>query len=293
MKYKGRIVRHHGATADYLESLKLAGVAHSTSITNNTTIVKIPRPNGEVEKWLISDRRLPLGALGFIGRVKKAANYVADQLGEPVPRRPVSYWKTFMKQGGTFTNAIEVDVNSAYWEIAHQKGYIPTDIYEEGKTVDKVTRLVAFGALATVRVHYEYRPDIGQNVWIGETKNDITRSFFFDVAHELGELMQGAIKKVGRENMYFYWVDAFFVTEQAAEAIEEHFAKFGLGVKRKLIDKMTCERLHEGWKVEVHEKKEKTTEVKPFFFPFEDSRKRLLNLTRDLQATGMQYKTER
>ena len=275
---KKNVIKNHVKSLKIIKTLTSAGIAHTLELTTNTTIVSTTLPNGKVHKYIVSDSEISHQALGFIGKVKRDVNRRAT---EKKTYRPPSYFQFLTKRQGIFTDVVEVDVNSAYWKIAYLKGYISPEIYQEGLTVDKMTRLVALGSIATVKSKYYFDGTSGDYQHTGDIVNEITRSYFFDVAHELGFLMGKCLQEIGKEHCFFYWVDAFFVTTQAAEQIKAFFLKNDLEVKTKEVVKMGVKRTGEGWQVMVREKKEDgKTKDKPFFFPFGDGRKALIARTR-------------
>jgi len=276
-----KTITTHTQTKAWLQTLVDANIPHKISLTSNSTTVEV-KLNGKIYKTFISEKKLDFASLGFISKTKRDANNCDI---EEMPISRPEYFKFFKKQEGTFSNAVEVDVNSAYWDIAYLKGYISKDVYEEGLGVDKMTRIVALGSIATVKVHYNFingRYESEEQ----ETVNLKTRSYFFDVASELGRMMGECLEEIGQYNCFFYWVDAFFVSKAAADRIKRYFDLQGLGVKYKPIQKIVCKKSSQGWAVEVYEQKNGEIFKKPFFFPFGDGRKELIARTRNLVKEG-------
>ena len=142
----------------------------------------------------------------------------------------VDYFRFADIKEGYYNNVTEVDLNKAYWILAHKMGYLSKEIYEEGLTVDKMTRLIAWGSIAAsarvYRVDHENRKQL-----IEEKVNRVTRSYFFDVAHELGQHMSEVLSSHS-QSVLFYWVDAFFIKGRSAPAIiQKEMAKKGLPCK--------------------------------------------------------------
>jgi len=281
----GKIVQHHQKTKGFLNSLVTAKIPHSLVLTSNTTVLKIPRTNGKTDKYIISNRFLSWENLNFISKVRRSIEATEKP---QVPQKRPEYYRYLHKQEGEFKDIVEVDVNGAYWNLAHQKGYLDDATHAEGLTVDKMTRLIALGSIATVRVTHEFLGERYETV--GEPDfNPVTRSYFFDIAHDLGEKMKDCILKIGLKNCYFFWVDAFFIPKAYEQEVREFFKGHNMEVKTKDVHKMVTKKTKEGWSCDIYEQKEKNlTQVKPFFFPHGDARKELINKTKLLLNSGEQ-----
>lgn len=243
------------ANEGLIKSLIARGIPHTIELTTNTTLVRVDHQ--PKTKYIISDSVLSFKDLGFITKVKK---YAQGLEAPEVPYQRPNYTRYFDRQPGIYTDVVEIDVNSAYWEIAYQKQYISREIYEQGNTVPKMTRLIALGALATIRTRHRYdgktyHPD-------GEDKNKVTRSYFFDVATHLGLLMSECLSSFEDSQCYFYWFDAFFVTRDAADRVGEFFRRNGLSCKRIETQALAVRELKRGWQL-IAKQGEKQ---KPFFF---------------------------
>lgn len=276
----------HRAKIDYIEEL-----------TGNTRTIIVPKMK---TKYLISDSFLSFKDLGFISQVKSFSNSTGIEK-QPFDSGDINYFKmNHEHRDGLFYDVCEIDVNGAYWEIAKRKGYISEKIYKKGLTVDKKTRLIALGALATVKRRFEfsYNSETGKydENRLEDKKNEITRSYFFDVAKELDIIMNEFCEINGMNGIYLFWVDAFFVDNYRAKEMVDFFAKKGLKVKRKKIPVIRCltgKNSKKVWATEiVREEKEFTTfKIKPFFEGSEGySRKRAI---RNFRETVLKFNNEK
>jgi len=101
----------------------------------------------------------------------------------------------------------EIDLNSAFWEIAKKKGYISGETYNYGKKVDKRIRLMALGSLATVTTSFKFDGKEFSRPIITEKE---TADYFFSVAYETSLIMQD-LQFMAREDFLMYWCDAVFI----------------------------------------------------------------------------------
>jgi hypothetical protein len=282
---------HKKDATPYIKMLIRNRIPHFLDLTTKTTIVRVPDPTGKEKpiKSVYTPNLISFADMHFIRKVKKEIGACHK---EPfnIPG-PISYFKNFNRQEGEFYDLIEIDVNGAYWRLAYLFGYISEDLYLEGLEVPKMTRLIALGAVASVKVVHEF--DGNTYEVVDEIKNDLTRSYFFHIAYELGFYMDQCISSIGKDNCLFFWVDAFFVKRELLATVEQFFEGLDLGVKTKPVTKAHFKKLSEGWKVKIF-----TGEVdnrggekyKPFFFPVGDARKKLIARTNRLFQTGLQYK---
>jgi hypothetical protein len=209
--------------------------------TNNTTVIIT-----HLETRVYTEKKLPLKDLSFIGRVKKYAKALSPTTHpeQPYKSRDVNYWRFKNIAQTEYHDLTEIDVNSAYWELALRFGYISQELYSEAEQYDKMTRLVALGALATKYQHWQYDggDDPPRYITVEPTDDEKRiRSYFFHVAAHLGKIMQAVANTY--DGVLWYWVDAFFVTESDAKRIPEALAAHGLKCKEVKIKKVTVEEL--------------------------------------------------
>lgn len=190
--------------------------------------------------YLAANKHLKMSQLGFIQQVKRYAEKVEHFDPEALNAKPehIRYFRFSGIRPGIYEGYTELDVNGAYWEIAYQKAYISKEIYEKGLGVDKIVRLVALGAMASKKSNHRFTGE--KYEFAGETCNEVTRAFFFDIAQTLDDLMFSAMSQYATD-ILFYWVDAFFVKGEARQAIREIFDRAGLSLKEKAIDRIEVE----------------------------------------------------
>ena len=216
------------SSSDIIKALNRKKQPYNITYTNNTTSINT-NIGGQKTKYLCSDRGLRFDQLAFIQKVKSHV----QKLEKPelnIMTKDVTYYKYNELHDGFYDDCTEVDVNKAYWLLAHKKGYLSKEIYEQGLKVDKMTRLISWGAIATSSRTYHV-DEQGEKHLIGEKVNKVTRSYFFDVAQELGWIMGETLNKY-QNSVLFFWVDAFFIQGRSAPAaIKRHMIEQGLPCK--------------------------------------------------------------
>lgn len=228
------------------------GTPHTVAFTSSTVTVTTDR-----KKFIIGDA-LPFETLGFMRSVSKCA----QKSGKPeVPYKKPSYFSFSSIQNGQYKQYDELDVNSAYWKIAYQLGYITNQVYEKGLTVDKMARLMALGGIATAKRVYEFVPSKGYK-YLETIQNKVTRSYFFDIANELDTIMSSIIKERSFE-VLLYWVDAFFLKDYIVDEVKEELKKYDLDSKVKHVDTIEAFSLNKN--TQQINVKMKDGGVKPFF----------------------------
>ena len=202
-----------------------------------------------------------------------------------VPKREkIDYIKRFECEPGIHHNMVEIDINHAYWKIALDKGYIGQEIYKKGidtSRVDKTDRLIALGSIATVKRQYgfdgyEYHSE-------EDIVDEVTRSYFFDIANELGKTMCEVIEECVSWPFVFFWVDAVFCAKGAEKYVIEAMAKRGF--KCKTID-LPCLKVEpenkngvvKAWAIVREQRRMSYTKIKikPYQFPTANRNKAII-----------------
>ena len=218
-------------------------IPHKISKSSQSTYIEVPQFG---KKYYIGASGLKRRELSFISSVRR----YAEGIGKP--RLPftsddIRYLRFNERIPPEVTNIVEIDVNSAYWNIAYQEGYISKKLYEKGndrKTISKRARLVALGSMASVRKEYEF--DGNTMKFSGYLVNNVTRSYFFDIAKKLDDLMSDCFDNV---NGYFYWVDAFFVPIEYGDFCYNYMEDNNLQCKFRIIDSMKKRKDENGFDV--------------------------------------------
>ena len=231
-----------------IESLAKRGIVHELQFTSNTTTVIANNT-----KYIIAENFLSFKELGFVSKVKKYAQRSGFE-EMPISASDINYFKyspSIFTEDKIYFDVVELDANQAYWEIAKSIGYISEEIYLEGLKVDKATRLIALGSMATNKRRFLFDPLKNEYEDLEDIVNPVTRSYFFHIAKELDLLMSEFCEKHNWEGIYFYWVDAFFISNLMAKLLIDFFAENGLEVKEKRIKSMKVKRTRTGHKITI------------------------------------------
>ena len=153
MKKGKKEVSHLKTGSEILDLLVENKVPHIVEHTNTTTRVELE--SGQV--FIVNDNSISLNDLSLINEVKKGAEKLKIENTNISPS-DISFFQWGNIREGKYKGYIEVDVNSAYWEIAFKKGYIQEKTYLRGlnkiegkKKIKKQARLIALGSMATVK----------------------------------------------------------------------------------------------------------------------------------------------
>lgn len=237
---KNRIIKK-GDGSSHVKLLRRYGTPFTQRDTNSTTRIET-----EDEIRIYTENALPMKDLSFIGRVRANCRSLDPDLfpEQSFTAKNVRYNRFNRIAQKRYDNLTEVDVNSAYWEIANKFGYLTPELYEEGLEVEKTTRMIALGALATKYQYWRYEggPKPPKLLTVEEDDDDRrVRSYFFHVAGHLGKIMESVANVY--DGVLWYWVDAFFVEREHAKLIPEALAMHGLECKEKRIDRVEVEEV--------------------------------------------------
>lgn len=247
-------------TSNKMEFLQKTGVPHTLYVTNNSTTIKLIN---EPITYFMAPSFMKKKDLSFVQKVKRAAQ-ASGLPDQKVSAADISYFR--FNQVEQSENVVEVDVNHAYWNIARQLGVINDKVFKEGEEVEKMTRLIGLGSLASKKKVFQFD---GKNYhWIGYKYDQVLRSYFFRVSLELDLIMRSIFSDI-QQDSFFYWFDAFFVTPQVAEYISEEVKRFDLSVKTKPIRSIERIRDAQGYEyIKVADKdKEGKGRIRTFFLP--------------------------
>lgn len=219
-------------------------VPHSVLITNSS--VRIEQPKGKA--MYFSDAEVKKKHLWFIKAVKsevQKSDAFRDRIEylEGVSPDKVQYVSYRPGLPGLYYDAIELDINGAYWQAAYMLGYIGEELYCKAieKEIPKLVRLIALGALARCRTEWRYDISAKKYRYIGMEKDKALSGVFFDCAKLISDTMRklcnaiGSIKP-GYNPFMFYWVDAIILNQSFAGFAANYLAEMGFSVKRKKIE---------------------------------------------------------
>ncbi len=232
---------------------------HKTTITRNRRAIEV----SGVE-YSFSDTQIDPKNLNFIKQTKAM---LISANAEPATAADVNFFFIGANNGSShiIRDVVEIDITKAYWFAALHLGFISEEHFEKGLLVDKVSRLVAIGAAATVKWEMEY--DGSGYVSFDETISPQGRNAFFTICKRVSSAISSAMGDTG----FLAWVDAVFCPASEAEAVEAALSEFGFESKRKNIRWAWFQDLPECRKMtfmEVGETGEKFTKIRIKTFTF-------------------------
>ncbi len=178
------------------------------------------------------ESEFPANELNFIRRVKESI--IKNEIYKQIPNKfktkeskeKIHYYyvNSNIQDGDRITGCVEIDLKSAYWEAAYRMGLLSEEIYEQGKTISKQSRLAAIGSLAKVKKRFKF--DGKKQKELDPIRSDLTEFLWDTICYKIGKLMYKAALAC-KDDFIFVWVDAMFVRKKALPLIKKIFKEAG------------------------------------------------------------------
>ena len=187
------------------------------------------------------ESEFPASELNFIQSVKKyilangLEHTIVNKFKRKEDKKKIKYYmySRKLKPGMTFSNCYEIDLNSAYWNTAHQLGLLSDALYQKGKTVSKISRLAAIGSLAKKVKVYEFD---GKEQKLKKIIRSEETEFLWDtICYTVGEVMKEVSKACG-DDFVFFWTDALFIKPNSVNLAKQVFKAAGYDFKMEKVD---------------------------------------------------------
>lgn len=131
----------------------------------------------------------------------------------------ISYYIDYSKNMPySVSNCIEIDLNSAYWYLAHDMGYISNETFQMGLDIDregnliyrKKVRLAALGSIARLDrfITWDGLGTQHENYELWTERNEYAKAFF-NISRYIYDIMNCCASVLGKDFLFF-WVDAIF-----------------------------------------------------------------------------------
>lgn len=274
-------------SSSWEKHFQIAKIPHDIEVGRYSKTIRTQDGTNRVFVIRDKEHRLENKHLAFLNKVKR---YAATRTAWE-PRKGAKQQGRFFTRAGFFENCIEVDLNSAYWEVAFRRGYISREIYEEGNAkaedgsllIPKKVRLIALGALAKSTQTLRYNVKTGRYDHLKFNRQPPNQyKKFFDVSLEVAHLLNEIGNRL--QSSLFYWVDAiFFHNQMELIEVEEYFRQHELPYKIKQIKSIQVERTEYGYYQAIsrfiQEGEEKNKEYK---FASEEGKKYMIKKARKL-----------
>lgn len=203
--------------------------------------------NGEAGDFMTNTNMIAMRELHYIKMVKDYI--IKNKLHEKFKKVNKKQIKYFMYNSNLNSltpakNCYEIDLKSAYWEMANKLGLLRSDVYNDANVKDpttgqflisKKTRMACIGSLARRRSFYKFN-GTKERRW--KEPVAITAHIWDTICLEVSIIMQKAAKAAGHDFLFF-WVDAAFVTSKSArDRVIKVFRKAGFNATITPISKI-------------------------------------------------------
>lgn len=216
-----------GDGSGYVSTLVATKTPHKIIYTNNS--VRVIVDDNEI---IFSEKQISLRDLGFIGRCKKSVIENAERIN--LPERSPIFYKIYRMKFGQYEKLFEIDISSAFWDTAFECGIISDRIFNQGETVDKDVRLMAFGSAAAVKRSFVF--DGERYTDPVEEVNEYGRRAYFYVASQVVSLMREICDQIPGAAC-LYWVDAIVCVPEYREFVCKKIFESGYQMKVKVLEK--------------------------------------------------------
>ena len=248
---------------DITEFMKRYNIEHTVTLTSQSKVIEETETG---RKIIISDNEFSKKDMFFLFSVHNHAKKIKIDNYHVEGGIRYNAFNANIQNGFSDENFCEIDVSSAYWELAKSCKIINEKTYNKGLKVSKVVRLAALGSLATSKVIYKWNIEGGRYEKIGHKRNE-TYPLFFYVAKRFGEWISGICNEArevfGFDSVAGYWVDAIFCKDgDVAEFVKNKIVCGGYAFKY-----FPCEasiREDESGLVTLFIKHKETGRIKPF-----------------------------
>lgn len=210
-----------------IKRFKQLGIPFRMEYTNQRTEIY-----SKVANYSNKESEFPPSELNFIRKVKDSIiknelyNLVPNKFTTKESKEKIRYYVNNTKYNvdEMLKDCVEIDLRSAYWEMAYRLGLLTEEIYEQGKTISKGSRLAAIGSLAKVTGIMEF--DGKQEHELPSIKSELTEFLWDTICYKVGKLMNKSARAAGKD-FIFVWVDAMFIRKKAVPAVKKIFREAG------------------------------------------------------------------
>jgi len=126
---------------------------------------------------------------------------------------------------------VGLDINNAYWSVAHLKGYISENTFRKGLELDKSVRLSALSSLGKSRAYQVYVQGKISHTELVKGSGEI-ENFYMDIRYSTYGVMREIADVLG-EDFYSWKTDCinFFDTKENRSVVKTMITDYGLECK--------------------------------------------------------------
>lgn len=190
-----------------------------------------------------------------------------------------------LRPDDVFTNIMNVDLDSAYWETAYKYNLLSEEIYREGLKVRKQVRLTAIGSLAKKTRRYKF--DGKKQKKLDPKRSEFTEMLWSLICDHIGKLITSVVKECEKD-FVFFWVDGIYVRPGAEKKVQRLFKKAGYNSDIALCETVQITHRHiwvtciEKKKIKIIDGKEMEIDTWPFPFRKEEIQREMAGYNIDL-----------
>lgn len=126
---------------------------------------------------------------------------------------------------------VGIDVDNAYWSVAHLKGYISENTFRKGLDLDKSVRLSALSSLGKSRAYQVYVDGEISHTELVKGSGEI-ENFYIDIRYSTYGVMREIAELLG-EDFYSWQTDCinFYDTKENRRVVKAMITNYGLECK--------------------------------------------------------------
>lgn len=208
---------------------KRNGLPYTMKFTNSNAYL-----DSDQGYYMTNATDFPMSELIYIQMFK---NHIIDsgkyKKVKKINKKEIRYYayNDKIKAGSSFGECYEIDLKSAYWEIANDMGLIEEKLYRKttdinpktGKVyMSKPTRLAAVGSLAKSETVIFFNGRKEKE--LKTITSPLTKHIWDHICLKVGKSM-ARVAKMSKNDFIFFWVDAIFVNSEKSKNLVERILK--------------------------------------------------------------------
>ena len=220
---------------DYLQFL--IDLKKDFKIRESVNYAEIVRYDG---KKIISTKNNEfVKGLYIFAMVKKdIERYIAENgYVEPYDELPVNCYNDNFDIKKLKQNVVGMDIDNAYWSVAHLKGYISENTYKKGleKKEFKPIRLSALSTLGKGKTYKVYKEGVYSHDELVKSNKEL-ENFYLDIRYTTYGMLYEIANELG-DDFYCWKTDAIFFLEskENKELVKKRLYDYGLDCKIELL----------------------------------------------------------
>ena len=233
----------YGSPREYIRMLKYLNKPFTKQTTTSTRIIIT-----ENEKRVYCGESTFLSKREMILQRQLVKNINNNTEGENIiknPKNKVKYFRfddsvrrmsEYLGEIVSIKNVLEMDIVKAYYQVAHNLGYIDEDFYKKTLKLPKYIRLRLLGSIATRKIIEDFEGD--QLISVKTKTNEKMRNIWFNICLKLDEIIIECEDAI-RDYFLFYWVDGIYFKKD--EKINDDFLQPSVQIIKHIFESHNLE----------------------------------------------------